>query len=558
MRELYSKFYKGAAIAAWAILAPHGALAFNPQDTIGLYGAGDMTDAESMSQPQMSLTRAYIPDAVDLSPMMPTPVQQINGSCVAFSIGYATRGYYSMLESGAREAIAPMPSPAHLHTLIRQPNVPCEVAGSRAIDAYAALRAGATDRRTFPDSETCKSAEYYSGPLDPKFRIVGHDFLYIRRRDGALTTRHLDLIKQQLAAGHPVPISMRLYFPPGVTPAPGAPQHEMIAELRGDEIYRGSAGPHGPGLRAGHAMVAVGYDDRREAVLVQNSWGTGWAGSGYGWFGYDALRNDLKTASVMRTNVIPPRPIPGISGTVNELATVTDERIDPCSSLRRVSDVFGPKLVGHVASSADRARLAADFNVTEVDVRPYPVCEALKTLEEPLLSPIRPQVRMLGGSTDVRFGQSLAFEVTTPNVPSFLYLIYIDAEGTAINLTPRRGVMRQQHAPNTQLVFGDGGPGRLTFTAVPPSGDEAIIAIAARSPLSELEALETGEMLYKMPIINRQATRGLTLIGVDDEDEPADDRFFLSALKRDLLARPNPGALPREIGATVLHIKIGD
>ena len=55
--------------------------------------------------------------------------------------------------------------------------------------------------------------------------------------------------------------------------------------------------------RGGHANVAVGYDDNlmigadKGALLVRNSWGTGWANAGYGWLSYkyvtQGLANDL-------------------------------------------------------------------------------------------------------------------------------------------------------------------------------------------------------------------------------------------------------------------------
>ncbi len=59
-------------------------------------------------------------------------------------------------------------------------------------------------------------------------------------------------------------------------------------------------------VSGGHAVVAVGYDDKRRiknanpgskrttgALLIRNSWGTGWGDEGYGWLPYDYVLNGL-------------------------------------------------------------------------------------------------------------------------------------------------------------------------------------------------------------------------------------------------------------------------
>ena len=55
----------------------------------------------------------------------------------------------------------------------------------------------------------------------------------------------------------------------------------------------------------GHAVVAVGFDDKIEirnadcevsakgALLIRNSWGEGWGDSGYGWLPYEYLCREL-------------------------------------------------------------------------------------------------------------------------------------------------------------------------------------------------------------------------------------------------------------------------
>ena len=47
-------------------------------------------------------------------------------------------------------------------------------------------------------------------------------------------------------------------------------------------------------LIGGHCIVAVGYDDTTQMLLIRNSWGTSWGIKGYGWMPYDYV---LKKAS---------------------------------------------------------------------------------------------------------------------------------------------------------------------------------------------------------------------------------------------------------------------
>ncbi|MFQ5813842.1 MAG: C1 family peptidase [Anaerolineae bacterium] len=61
----------------------------------------------------------------------------------------------------------------------------------------------------------------------------------------------------------------------------------------------------GEGVRGGHAVVAVGYDDKMVirnticgakttgALRIRNSWGTGWGDKGYGWLPYEYVLKGL-------------------------------------------------------------------------------------------------------------------------------------------------------------------------------------------------------------------------------------------------------------------------
>jgi C1A family cysteine protease len=92
-------------------------------------------------------------------------------------------------------------------------------------------------------------------------------------------------IKAYLAAGFPSMFGFPVY-----------PEYDQPAA--GGLI--GYPGPN-EGPRGGHANVAAGYDDNLRigndtgALLVRNSWGTGWALAGYGWLSYRYVLQGLAT-----------------------------------------------------------------------------------------------------------------------------------------------------------------------------------------------------------------------------------------------------------------------
>jgi C1A family cysteine protease len=46
-------------------------------------------------------------------------------------------------------------------------------------------------------------------------------------------------------------------------------------------------------IEGGHAVVAAGYDDSKQALLIRNSWGTDWGAQGYGWLPYEYITSGL-------------------------------------------------------------------------------------------------------------------------------------------------------------------------------------------------------------------------------------------------------------------------
>ncbi len=101
---------------------------------------------------------------------------------------------------------------------------------------------------------------------------------------GQETSKTLELLKQNLAAGLPSMFGFTVY---SSIPPLGDGKGEIPFPKRGENV------------EGGHAIVAVGYDDKKKigkdtgAILIRNSWGTEWGVEGYGWLPYSYVQAGL-------------------------------------------------------------------------------------------------------------------------------------------------------------------------------------------------------------------------------------------------------------------------
>src|SRR5580692_6452866 len=82
-------------------------------------------------------------------------------------------------------------------------------------------------------------------------------------------------------------------------------------------------------------------------------------------------------------------------------------------------------------------------------------------------------------------GDPLNITIRSPGQISYLYVSYVQADGSVAHLVQPSGLVAQPTLPRQTLNFGGGQNGGATFTVGPPFGHEMIIAIASRSPLFE-------------------------------------------------------------------------
>ncbi len=88
---------------------------------------------------------------------------------------------------------------------------------------------------------------------------------------GTTPAQRLTNCKTALAAGHPFVF--------------GTP---LFANIETPQAARGGpvTVPRGQDPIGGHAILAVGYDDKKQSFIVRNSWGAGWGIHGYFYLGY--------------------------------------------------------------------------------------------------------------------------------------------------------------------------------------------------------------------------------------------------------------------------------
>ncbi len=240
------------------------------------------------SFPLMLKFRDYLPEEVDLSGKFPTPGDQgQQSSCTAWATGYAMRSYY---EGKRRNWNFSSPgqiiSPAYIYNRLHEFRGACDT-GTAISDALELLKtAGAPTLSQYPYVENdC------TRPVSSELERTGSEF----RISGFSTVDNtrLDDAKGQLARGNPVVFGMDV--------------SESFENLSGPQIYDDVSSPRS----GGHAMVLVGYSERRQAFKVMNSWGTEWGERGFGWVSYRAVRQFSDRMFVMDVpDYVAPAPQP--------------------------------------------------------------------------------------------------------------------------------------------------------------------------------------------------------------------------------------------------------
>jgi hypothetical protein len=471
--------------------------------------------------------RAFLPAFKDLSPSFPPPGDQgKQGACVAWSVGYALRGYYYRRRTQTRASdAANLFSPSYIYNqLVRSPD--CS-GGSNIKAALELMRTeGIATMADFPyDDRSC-----IRKPNGEIMRRAAANTISGYRSFGRAGDIRPDDVKGSLLAGDPVEFGMNV-------------DNKALSHLRRGEIYD----QDGPTRFEGHAMVVTGFDDRVQAFKIINSWGSKWADDGFGWISYRAFMANALVAFVLKDDngftppAPPPAPVPtpaamDLTGLSQTIAARTQGFACSRVSLLQTS-ATAATLRGWVAAQADLDALndllrtvPSGLQITnEVRSRPWPQCEALMTVSDGVTADHGMSMATVDhDGPEYEAGTRLIMQVKTPDFPSYLYVTYLPANGDAVLLYKPRGIVPQALPPRTIVDLGGGGDPRV-FKVGPPFGAEMVIAVATASPLF-----------------------------TDAIPASATERDYLTALRKTLLYKPDPNQPDRVVDASVLALTTRD
>jgi C1A family cysteine protease len=220
-------------------------------------------------------SRSKRPTKVDLREYLPEPYDQLRVNSATAHACVGLVAYFSRRAHGKLTR----PSRLFLYTMTRRL---LGLSGNVDTDLRTTLKAmvtfGMPPERYWPYDVT-KLDEPPDSCLfsfTGDYRGVSYVRLDVRNGTGEQT---LAAVKAFLAAGFPSVFGFPV--PVSISQDPDIPYRPTLDAITG-----------------GHAVVAVGYDDRRirtstGGLLVRNSWGSKWGEDGYGWLPYSYVEEQL-------------------------------------------------------------------------------------------------------------------------------------------------------------------------------------------------------------------------------------------------------------------------
>lgn len=224
-------------------------------------------------------TKNPLPESVSLLRFAPDRQNQgQQGSCVAWSSTYAAR---TIVEAASKNISGNSTrfSPAFVYNQIGLEG--CQGAYIQNAMEFMSSK-GVVAYEDFPyDDQDC-SRQPNTAMFNEAAQNKMHGFTRLTNGE-SVQGINVRAVKEHLAKDAPVVIGMMV----GGTFMQGMMGKEMWAPTDEDRSQMGFGG---------HAMCVIGYDDRKQAFQIMNSWGPEWGVNGIGWVRYADFKEFVREA----------------------------------------------------------------------------------------------------------------------------------------------------------------------------------------------------------------------------------------------------------------------
>lgn len=349
-----------------------------------------------------------LPASVDLSNNMPEVGNQgQQQSCVAWAVAYALKSYEEKVELGQQLDF----SPSFIYNQINNgQNVPTLV--TDALNVLSDQGVCLMNEMPYKDDDWTSKPSVEAKQSAKRFRID-----YWRQ----VNVQDIKEVKAQLNAGMPVIIGATVSY-------------EFIndgKEKKADYIWKDAGTPAG-----GHAMLLVGYDDKKNAFKLMNSWGKDWGDNGFGWIDYNLFPQVIMYGFVAKDAYTAPETV----------QTTNNNNNTPTNNQQTKSDSNYYNNKDYYKNSDLNPR----DNPTAFDTINFHNGEVVHNVTIESDPGVGPAMKITG-TVDIppRFGKKFQIAVhiydaqTGQQVKSLIYPTYSDVNGFAAKATPLYDIGQQ-------------------------------------------------------------------------------------------------------------------
>jgi hypothetical protein len=465
-----------------ALLAP-SALAAQPQPAFatGLLFEDDTYDALPRQSAEDG-SKAELPAVVDLTPYCPEVRHQgYILSCVGWAAGYSAMSIQRAILNRCtdREVITRNAHSAlFLYNQIKTED--CKQ-GARISDALRLLaEQGDCLARQFDfEVNNCEQAPDSAVTLAAR-RYAIQDYLTLF---GAkeLPDAKVFRVKKVLAAQKPVVVGMAVL-------------HNFYG-LQNAQYWHPTLGNTTPA--GGHAMTVVGYDDRREAFRLMNSWGKNWGDNGYIWVKYSDFGQYCKYAYalyLLAPAKMQEQAADGGRRTADEGRRTADEG-------RRTAD--GPEQPANPTNLPERPLLTLSGSLefraltgwTAQTRQPiFEAAEAYTAAQQPNPPAAQPPAYRLRQAA-WPLGQLFQLMADAPAADQYLYVFSVDAQRTVHFHWPRQaGLNEKFDGLNESALFVAGSaqvaiPGPMKALKLAQPGTDRLVLLFSKKKVDTVQRL---------------------------------------------------------------------